>query len=246
VKALLLLCALAAVAHADAKTDVAHDVKDILDHGFMGVKVYGPDGIELHSELVVDLMSAGKAKLGKLTVGVIAEKPTLAWFQAPLTIGSVTYRITGIDLDDSIGTVTLSKVVSDADLIAAAKKAGQPMPTKAFAGDDDATKAVAAWVSHGFTPAAWPDVVAVSGTAPGELAVGQAAVKKLVAGWDKLNLVPVSGSTDEDSYNVHVVHMRVMMPIKGTKVGVPMELTAIVQSHEATWQWHSLQFSPVL
>ena len=247
-RALLLVCALAATAHADPKRDVTHDVQEILDHGFMGVKVHGPSGAVLEGAQANELTFGKTVKLGKVTVGVVAEKPTLAWFQAPITFDGAAYRISGIDLGDDIDEVTLSKVVSDADLIAAAKKAARPMPAKPLEGDDTTGRA-AYWVSHGFAPPAavgWPDVVAASGTAPSEYAVGQAAVKKLVAGWDKLKLVPVSGSTDEDSYSLHVVHLEVMMPIKGTKLGVPMLLTAIVRSDGTYWQWQSLQFSPVL
>ena len=247
-KALLIVCALAAVAHADAKRDVAHDVQEILDHGFMGVKVHMPSGDALEGVPANELTFGKTIKLGKLTIGVIAEKPTLAWFQGPITFDGAAYRISGILFNDDIDEVTLSKVVSDADLIATAKKAAQPMPDKALEGDDT-TGRVAYWVSHGFTPPAavgWPDPVIASGTAPTELAVGQAAAKKLVAGWDKLKLVPVSGSTDEDVHGLQVVHLKVMMPIKGTKLGVPMLLTAIVRSDGTYWQWQSLQFSPVL
>lgn len=247
-KALLAVCALAAVAHADPKRDVAHELQERVDHGFTGADVYGAAGVALDSEQKVELLSAGKVKLGKLTIGVLAERPTLAWFQGPLTVGPMAYRISGIMGDDRISAVTLSKVVSDANLIAAAKKAAQPMPDKALEGDDD-TGRVAYWVSHGFTPPAavgWPSVVAASGTAPSEYAAGQPAVKKLTAGWDKLELVPVSGTVDDHSYSLQVIHLHVMMPIKGTNLGVPMLLTAIVRSDGTYWQWQSLQFSPVL
>lgn len=247
-RALLILCALAAIAHADAKRDVTKNVQDLLDHAFMGAKVYTPSGAVVEGQEADELVFAKKVKLGKLTIGVVAEKPTLAWFQGPLTIDGAAYRISGIVTGWQIETVTLSKVVSDADLIATATKGAQPMPTKALEGDDTTGRA-AYWVSHGFAPPAavgWPDVVVASGTAANEYAVGQAAVTKLVAGWDKLKLVPVSGSTDEDSDSLHLVHLKVMMPIKGTKLGVPMLLTAIVRSDGTYWQWQSLQFSPVL
>ena len=247
-KSLLVVCALAAVAHADPQRDVQKYVQDLLDHAFMGTKVYTPSGPVVDGMEADQLVSTKTVKLAKLTVGVVAEKPLLAWFQGPLTIDGAAYRISGIVTGWRIETVTLSKVVSDADLIAAAKKAAQPMPDKALEGDDIAGR-VAYWVSHGFAPPAavgWPSTVVASGTAPAEYAVGQAAVKKLVAGWDKLKLVPVSGAVDDASYSLHVVHLRVMMPIKGTKLGVPMVLTAIVLSDGTFWQWQSLQFSPVL
>lgn len=247
-KTLAIVVALAGLAHADPRHEVTHEMQNVLDHGFMGVTVYGPDGKELDGAAANDLTFGKTVKLGKLTIGVIAERPTVAWFQGPLMIGKQAYRISGVVDQDSVSLVTLSKVVPDADLIAAGKKAGQAMPAKPLAGDDTTGRA-AYWVSHGFAPPAtigWPNVVVASGTAPSEYAVGQAAVKKLVAGWDKLGMVPTGGDTVDVEGSLHVVHLNVMMPIKGTKLGVPMVLTAIVQSDGTTWQWQSLQFSPVL
>lgn len=246
-KALAIVAALAGIAHADSKAEIEKTLRStVVDHGFMGVRVFGPDGKELDGMAASQLVFGKSPKVGKITVGFSAERDTLAWFEAPLTLDHETLRLTGVAHVDhgwDIVLVSVSKVIPDKDLIAAGKQAAQAMPAKALEGEDTVGR-VAYWVSHGFTGQGASAGVA-AGTAPAEYAVG-AATGKLVAGWDKLKMVPTAGDVDTVDTYLSLVRLHVMMPIKGTKLGVPLVLTAIVDSDGTYWQWQSLQFSPAL
>jgi hypothetical protein len=195
---------------------------------------------------------------------IVDDAKGLAWFQSPYraTVSgqdpdgkevkpwTMDQRIGGLAVRDkgswTFAALGYTSLVSDHDLVTQKHKFHDSDPVKGppqLTGDAGLTKAVAGWFATGFAAhAAQGLTVLASGSSPAEFASG-AATAKLVAGWDKLGLQPVSiEAVPVADGKLALVHAEVRMPIKKTDRTAPLVLYVLAIPDGKDWRWLSLQY----
>ncbi len=257
----------------DGRHDVL-DVSATSPPYLQNVWVLGPDGTET-TRVDDVLLTNGPPdprtvevitwKLGALTVGT-DDARGVAWFQAPLAgeLGlmmgmqccesvPITLRASGVAVRDArdkpwhVAAIGLSRQLPDAQLW---KGATDTLPVgDALTDDNELAKAAAGWFPAtgdallGKSAASGVTLVA-SGTAPNEYATG-AAVKPLVAAWDKAGMRAKSVDAKLFAHDtIGIAAITVGIPYK--KKAAPMVLVAVAIREGKAWKWVSLQWTTAL
>jgi hypothetical protein len=271
--AIIVLCATAAIAHADAKKEVESLVRTeattILDPD----AAHAPriDAVEIYPTTMMGNMRMGMYggfadnivhAVDKLTVVVIGK---VAWFHA-VVVGSyqlahcnatgddckkptkekLTWRLSGVARDEKgwkLAAVMWSKAISDAELF---KGAVSDANIGGDAGEPpDPQKIVKAWFNGGSIAKdiSSSAMATANGTAPGEIGQG-AAAGKLAKAWDELKMLEMGFSTKRWD-TVAFVSGHVALPVKKKKgQNVIMKLGVVLVQENGNWRWVSINFSP--
>jgi len=232
-----------------------------------GVKLAGPSGelVESRGDLDRQFAMCPVAettwKLGAISLGVDAKRG-FAWFQAPVVVdetcatagfaapsASETLRASGILVVEKstwrLVALALSRQLPDARLFQLATA----LPARGEPNLDDTPAAIAAasWFTPGgFARGKWQGDAVASGTDPGEMGTGAAALR-LASAWDSIHLRAQSiAATTFAGGRIALVRADVRLPVKAKAAAMTLYAIAVVDDTTKTWRWTSLQFTSEL
>ncbi len=229
---------------------------------------YTMEGTAL-AEVFGDDATGADVKLGALAL-VMSPDASEAWFAVPLDAavhlkgkpddsrhlrfsGHARFHtgkeggliaVTGWKLD----YMMFSTPVADSVLLATPNPSANPAAGASAEDGDTLSPAVVAWFANGTIgkhAAATHASLLVTGTAPSELATGDAALK-LASSWAKRPLhmiVQPVGSVDRSTDGTTMTEATVLLPLKDKKQLARLSLFAIAAKEGGEWRWRSLQFA---